>query len=120
MIALLLRAKKLLASCGGKPAKLCEMQRFQQQYDEILELGRLEFLRDEASDYNGEDMKLLRRLKHYKTEHLRFLSDPSVPFEKKFGNRLTFRSRWTMIISAAKFGVDAGWSSPAARWAHNP
>ena len=87
MIALLLHAKALVSSSDGKPPDPHSIAKIQQQYDEILEFGRLEFLRDEAPDYNGEDMKLLRRLKQYKTEHLRFLSNPIVPFDNNQAER---------------------------------
>jgi transposase len=60
---------------------------YQARYDEILEQGRLEFFQCEKMDYNGEDMKLLRRLKKYKCEHLRFLSDFQVPFDNNLAER---------------------------------
>jgi len=87
MIALLLHAKALVAGCAGKSPDPHSIENIQQQYDEILEFGRLEFLRGEATDYNGEDMKLLRRLKKHKAEHLRFLSNPIVPFDNNQAER---------------------------------
>jgi len=57
------------------------------RYDEILEQGRLEFFQKEKKDNNSEDMKLLRRLKEYKDEHLRFLSDFQVPFDNNLAER---------------------------------
>jgi len=57
------------------------------RYDEILEQGRLEFFQKEKKDNNSEDMKLLRRLKEHKDEHLRFLSDFQVPFDNNLAER---------------------------------
>jgi transposase len=87
MISLLLYAKALVSSCGGKPPDPLAIRKIHQQYDDILESGRLEFLRNESPDYNGDDMKLLRRMKQYKTEHLRFLSNPAVPFDNNQAER---------------------------------
>ena len=70
MIELLLEAKN-----GGDSAEIFR------RYDEILEQGRQEFLQDETPNYNGDDMKLLRRMREYKAEHLRFISDENVPFD---------------------------------------
>jgi transposase-like protein len=60
---------------------------YRARYDEILEQGRLEYFEDEKNEYNGEDMKLLRRLKEYKIEHLRFLSDFLIPFDNNLAER---------------------------------
>jgi len=60
---------------------------YRARYDKILEQGRLEFFEGEKKDYNSEDMKLLRRLKEYKGEHLRFLSDFQVPFDNNLAER---------------------------------
>jgi len=60
---------------------------YRARYDEILELGRVEFFQGGKKDYNSEDMKLLRRLKEYKGEHLRFLSDFQVPFDNNLAER---------------------------------
>jgi hypothetical protein len=57
------------------------------RYDEVLGQGRVEFLQCGKKDYNGEGMKLLRRLKECKRGHLRFPSD----FQAPFGNNLAGR-----------------------------
>ena len=60
---------------------------YRARYDEILEQGSLEFFQGGNKDNNSEDMKLLRRLKEYKREHLRFLSDFQVPFDNNLAER---------------------------------
>lgn len=70
MIGLLLYVKS-----GGEESRVFK------RYDEILKEGQNEFLRDESPDYNGDDMKLLSRMKEYRQEHLRFATDKNVPFD---------------------------------------
>jgi regulator of replication initiation timing len=86
MIKLLLEAKAA-AENRDKPLSKAIVRTFHRRYDEVLAQGRLEFLKSESPDYNGEDMKLLRRLKKYKAEHLRFISDPTVPFDNNQAER---------------------------------
>ena len=86
MIKLLLEAKAAVES-RDKPLHHATISKFYRRYDEILERGRQEFLESEKPNYNGEDMKLLRRLKKYKEEHLRFISNPAVPFDNNQAER---------------------------------
>ena len=84
MIDFLLNAKNLVAERSLSHSEILDFHQF---YDEILESGRLEGLRDEQPDYHGDDMKLLRRMKEYKTQHLLFLADRSVPFDNNQAER---------------------------------
>jgi len=86
MIKLLLEAKGLVEG-RDKPLHSATIRKFHRRYDKILELGRVEFLKSESPDYNGEDMKLLRRMKKYKDEHLSFISNLEVPFDNNQAER---------------------------------
>jgi len=87
MIALLLEAKKMGESNNDKPLSKQIVMDFHKRYDEILASGSREFLKDDIPDYGGEDMNLLRRMKKFKTEHLRYVSDPTVPFDNNQAER---------------------------------
>jgi len=85
MIGLLMEAKGLKdAQPDGKltPEQIEEIQR---RYTEIIQAGHDEYQPDQ--DYNGEDMKLLRRMEKFKAEHLRFITDPAVPFDNNQAER---------------------------------
>jgi len=84
MIDFLLKAK---AAVEEKALNVAEIQDFYRLYDEILENGRLEYLHKEKQNYNGDDIRLLRRLKEYKEQHLLFLSDRNVPFDNNQAER---------------------------------
>lgn len=86
MIKLLLEAKAAVKG-RNKPLHKTTVRKFHCRYDVILDKGHEEFLQSESPDYNGEDMKLLRRLRQYKDEHLRFISDPAVPFDNNQAER---------------------------------
>lgn len=87
MIKLLLDAKTAVEENGGKPLDDDSVLKISHRYDKILQQGSKEFLQDELPDYNGEDMKLLRRMKEYKVEHLRFISCQNVPFDNNQAER---------------------------------
>ena len=84
MIRFLLYAKQTAENTALNPADIDELHRL---YDDILELGQAEFVRNEPPEYNGDDLKLLLRLKEYKTQHLLFLSDRNVPFDNNQAER---------------------------------
>ena len=86
MIELLLEAKTVVERKGDDIDEAV-VEKIGCRYDAILEQGRDEFLRDESPDYNGDDMKLLRRMVAYKAEHLRFVSVPGVPFDNNQAER---------------------------------
>jgi len=90
MIALLVDANNTVKDHKAKNIPALDdalLAEYHARYDEILEQGRLEFFQGGKKDYNSEDMKLLRRLKEYKREHLRFLSDFQVPFDNNLAER---------------------------------
>jgi len=78
------------------------------RYDEILGRGWQEFLQSAKMDYNGDDMKLYRRLKEYKREHLRFLSDFQVPFDNNLAERDLRMIKSKTKVSGCFRGVDGG------------
>jgi len=84
MIVFLLYAKARAENAALQPADIDELHSL---YDHILELGQAEYTRDEIPDYNGDDLKLFRRMKEYKTQHLLFLSDRNVPFDNNQAER---------------------------------
>ena len=107
MIKLLLEAKAAVDANGGKPLSEEMRSKISHQYDKNLEHGRKEFLQDESPDYNAEDMKLLRRLGDYKSEHLSFISHADVPFDNNQAERDLRMIKAKAKISGC-FRADAG------------
>ena len=107
MIELLLEAKAAVED-SEKPLSNTAAREYQRRYDGILEQGRKEFLQSESPDYNGDDMKLLRRLKRYKAEHLRFISDLAVPFDNNQAERDLRMIKAKVKISGCFRAADGG------------
>ena len=84
MIAFFMKAKSAVKE---KPPDSEEIQDFHRRYDEILDNGEFETQQNENPDYKGADLTLLRRLREYKMQHLRFLSDRNVPFDNNQAER---------------------------------
>jgi regulator of replication initiation timing/transposase len=85
-----------------------ELVKYNTRYEEILEQGRIEFIEGEEKDNNGEDMKLLRRLKEYKSEHLRFLTDFQVPFDNNQAERDLRMIKSKIKVSGCFRGSEGG------------
>jgi len=111
MIAFLTNANNLVKEYKARNIPALDAETLDEchtRYDEILEQGRLEFFEGTKKDYNGEDMKLLRRLKEYKNEHLRFLSDFQVPFDNNLAERDLRMIKSKAKVSGCFRGVDGG------------
>ena len=61
---------------------------FENRYDEILEIARIEYENEPPSDYYRGGYNLYRRLVEYKDSALLFLHDKRVPFNNSLAERL--------------------------------
>lgn len=92
LMDLLLEIKKEIKeemNNGNNSLRTESILKYEKAYSKIIKEGEEEFKKDTNShkDYNGEDMKLLRRLKKYKENHLIFMYDFRVPFDNNLAER---------------------------------
>lgn len=64
-----------------------KLEKYSNRYDELLELGYEENKRIKGKIYAKNEKRLLNRLKKYKSNHLLFLEDFSVPFSNNLSER---------------------------------
>lgn len=74
-------------SCGNSCIEPQRFQRISNRYDEILKLGYEQNKRTKSKYYRGKEKTLLNRLKKYKSNHLMFLEDFSMPFDNNLSER---------------------------------
>ena len=74
---------------GNNALRTESILKYEQEYTKILANGEVEFKEDTNihKDYAAEDMKLLRRLKKYKENHLAFMYDFRIPFDNNLAER---------------------------------
>lgn len=89
---LLLKIKEEIKSemeKGNNCLRAESILKYEKEYSEILKAGKEEFNKDTNpyKDYNGEDMKLLRRLIEFKENHLAFMYDFRIPFDNNLAER---------------------------------
>ena len=92
LLDLLLKIKKEIKEemeKGNNSLRTESILKYEEEYSRIIKEGEEEFKKDTNphKDYNGEDMKLLRRLKKYKENHLIFMYDFRVPFDNNLAER---------------------------------
>ena len=92
LIDLLLEIKKEIRQeliNGNMCLRTESILKYEKRYSDIIESGFHEFVKDnnKYKDYNGDDMKLLRRLKEYKDNHLAFMYDFRIPFDNNLAER---------------------------------
>lgn len=81
------RYKKRLVQHGLLSIPTKSFQTISNRYDKILELGYEQNKVIKSKYYHDEEKALLNRLKKYKSNHLMFLEDFSMPFDNNLSER---------------------------------
>lgn len=74
-------SRKIAQKFGLERFEEDDEKRYEQEYDQILEQGFLENKKTSSKYYQKEELKLLKRLKKYKENHILFIRDFSLPFD---------------------------------------
>ena len=81
------RYKKRQIECGLSCIPSQSFQTISNRYDEFLKLGYEQNKVLNSKYYRDEEKALLNRLKKYKSNHLMFLEDFSMPFDNNLSER---------------------------------
>lgn len=76
-------AKEYNLNCFSK----YKLKEYEKEYDEIIELAKLENKKISSSFYREKSNKLLRRLIKYKENHLYFIKNFNIPFDNNLSER---------------------------------
>ena len=79
--------KKLAINYELESFEKIDLERYQKKYDEILAVGFAANKNTKSGHFKKEELKLLRRLQKYRTNHLLFLQDFTVPFDNNLSER---------------------------------
>jgi len=87
--------RKFAIIYGLKEFNKADLNLYQKRYDEILTLGLIENKLTKSRYDKKEELKLLRRLQKYKSNHLLYLEDFTVPFDNNLSERdlRTFKTK---------------------------
>ncbi len=79
--------RKTLIQNGSTSFSKEQLVKYSKRYDKLIELGFDQNSKLKSKYYKDEELKLLRRLKKYKENHLMFLYDFAIPFENNMSER---------------------------------
>lgn len=96
--------RKSLPEENPKPASEV-IKRFENQYDEILDLARTEYEYEPPSQYYIDGYNLYRRLIEYRNNHLLFLHDPRIPTNNNLCERKgrVFKRKQKQVMAFRSF-----------------